>query len=232
MNTKIFAQNFRAILQTKEITNAELSRRTGLTKSYITHILQAKAKNPSDATLNKIAKALDLTRDELLKLSLPETDPQSLLKKESRSIIVPFFFKFSSLKSEMFHSLHSMDLSGSPTFVSKTFISFPKCDPFLIMNSQRYISVLVDIDPGMSPKVEVADVVTINLNDTQPREKAIYLISIQDTLKFRYAKLQPIEDKKYIRFWAEDRGLSEDILPFDTVPFPILGNIRSHTRML
>jgi DNA-binding Xre family transcriptional regulator len=231
MNIKIFIRNLEAIMELKKIKPIDLSRKTGISRGYISLIMSGKKQNISNRNLNKIAIALDILPDHIVKLADPDFDPESFIKKEKQSIIVPFIFKFSMLRPDMIESLRSMDL-GKRTIPEKRFISFPRCEPFILMNGQSYISSVVDIDTGMAPKVETGDVITINLEDTKPREKGIYLILIEGQFKLRYAKIQVINGKKLLRCWAEDRSLGEDIVDLDSYKGnPIIGNVRTHTRI-
>lgn len=55
---------------------------------------------------------------------------------------------------------------------------------------------------------------------------------LYDQLKFRYAKIQPVAHKKYLRLWAEDRSVGEELIDMDECETPcIIGNVRTGTRI-
>ena len=233
MNAKIFSRNLQAVLESKRIIPAELSRRSGISKAYLHKLLNAKEPNISEQYRNKLAKGLDITLDMVDRLSDPLIDPISLISGEKQSVIVPFLFNFSDLTLKTVEAVLTLKPEDLKGFQTKKFISFPKCPPFILMNTHKYIAVSINVDTGMAPKIEPGDVVTVNLDDTIPDEKKIYLIVVDGALKFRYAKLQTIRNRKYLQLWAEDRSLGEDIIDLQiTKKHPILGNVRTHTRML
>lgn len=234
MNAKIFARNLQTVLEHKQMIKAELHRRSGISKGYITKILKGMHPNISDEYRKKFAKGLDIDLDMVDKLGDPETsDPIALISGQTQSVIVPFLFNFSDLIPKTVEAVLTLKPEDLKVFPAKKFISFPKCPPFSLMNTHRYIAVAINVDTGMAPKIEPGDVVTVNLDDTIPDEKKIYLIVIDGALKFRYAKLQTVRNRKYLQLWAEDRSLGEDIIDLQiTKKHPILGNVRTHTRML
>jgi transcriptional regulator with XRE-family HTH domain len=232
MNAKIFSRNLSIILELRDLKPIDLSRRSGVSRSYISQILAAKKENISAVSLTKIAIALDILPDDIIKLFDPDINARALIMKERTSIVVPFIFNFSKLTLEMIHVIQTMDFWKGKIPDINHFISFPKCEPFLIMGTHHYISCLIDTDVGMSPKIQTGDVLTINLDDTLPAEKRIYLVHTDHQLRFRYAKIQSVADKKYLRLWTEDRSLGEDMVDLDECETPcIIGNVRTGTRI-
>ncbi len=234
MNPKIFGRNLLTILEHKRMTKSDLWRRTGISKAYISGIIEGAKRNISEEYRSRLAKGMDLSLDMIDRLGDPEIkDPIALITGKPQSLIVPFLFNFSSLTPDTINAVRKITPEDLKTIPDKKFISFPKCPPFNLMNNFTYIAISVDIDTGMSPKIEPGDVLTVNLDDTTPEEKKIYLIQFDKILKFRYAKLQTIRNRNYMRLWAEDRSLGEDVVDLQIVKtHPILGNIRTHTRML
>ncbi|MBR1739221.1 MAG: helix-turn-helix transcriptional regulator [Ruminococcus sp.] len=60
-----FAENLRAAMNEKNITQAELSKRTGISKSFISQYLSGKFK-PREDKLTLLAQALDTTKGALM----------------------------------------------------------------------------------------------------------------------------------------------------------------------
>ena len=58
--------NLRVILATKKMKISDLNEITGISKGTLTAIFYEKAKNPSIMTIKKIAKALNVSIDDLI----------------------------------------------------------------------------------------------------------------------------------------------------------------------
>ena len=63
----MLAENLKRIREEKGYSKLRLGRETGLTARCIEHIEYKKAKNPKIQTLQKLAKVLNVSVDELLK---------------------------------------------------------------------------------------------------------------------------------------------------------------------
>lgn len=63
----MFGENIRKIREFKNIGLNELSRLSGVNASYISALERDEKKNPSVMTLNKLAAALDVTVDDIMK---------------------------------------------------------------------------------------------------------------------------------------------------------------------
>jgi len=60
-----FAENLRAAMEEKQITQSELCKRTGISKSFVSQYLSGKFK-PRDDKLTLLAQALDTTKGRLM----------------------------------------------------------------------------------------------------------------------------------------------------------------------
>ena len=58
--------NLRVILANKKMKVSDLHKKTGISKGTLTAIFYEKAKNPSIITIKKIAKALNISIDDLV----------------------------------------------------------------------------------------------------------------------------------------------------------------------
>lgn len=58
--------NLRVILANKKMKVSDLHRQTGISKGTLTAIFYEKSKNPSIMTIKKIAKALNVSIDDLI----------------------------------------------------------------------------------------------------------------------------------------------------------------------
>lgn len=63
----MLAENLKIIREEKQYSKLRLGREAGLTARCIEHIENKKARNPRIQTLQKLAKALGVSVDELLK---------------------------------------------------------------------------------------------------------------------------------------------------------------------
>ena len=66
MNSKNFAKNLKAVIEFIEMSQAELSNKTGLTQAAISQILSGK-RDPSLSTICKILKVLPVNFERLTK---------------------------------------------------------------------------------------------------------------------------------------------------------------------
>lgn len=233
MDIKVSGRKVKAILDLRGMDQADLVRKSGVDKAFVSMIVNEKRGNATFKTLAKIGKALDIESDRFHNLFDPQSDPEAIIKKEKQSIVVPYLFPFSDLTEERFRQLESTSYWKRQMPSLFKFISLPKKEPFDVIEGQRYIFCRVDIKTNMSPKVEFGDILFINLDDLKPEEKKIYIILHNDQIRFRYAKKQIINNKTFIKSWAEDRSIGEDLIPVgDDLPNPILGSIWALFRVL
>lgn len=64
--SKQLGQNMKRIRAKKEMSQGDIARALGVDRGYISNIENGK-KNPTIATIQKLANALDISADELLK---------------------------------------------------------------------------------------------------------------------------------------------------------------------
>lgn len=67
-----FAENLRAAMEEKQITQSELCKRTGISKSFVSQYLSGKFK-PREDKLTLLAQALDTTKGRLMGYESPRT---------------------------------------------------------------------------------------------------------------------------------------------------------------
>ncbi|WP_283697362.1 helix-turn-helix domain-containing protein [Clostridium perfringens] len=63
----MLGENFKRIRKNKRMSTRELARECNMCNSIIANIESGKSKNPTIDTVKKLAKALDVTIDELVK---------------------------------------------------------------------------------------------------------------------------------------------------------------------
>ncbi|GKU32073.1 helix-turn-helix domain-containing protein [Clostridium folliculivorans] len=82
----MFGKNIKAIREAKKIGVNELSRLSGVNASYISALERDEKKNPSVNTLEKLAAALEVSIDEIMKLN--STQSAELSDSEDRNLNV------------------------------------------------------------------------------------------------------------------------------------------------
>lgn len=92
----MFGKNIKSIRESKNIGVNELSRLSGVNASYISALERDEKKNPSVAILEKLALALDVTLEDLMKtdsISIDELDKNSNQLKEETELFETGEFK-------------------------------------------------------------------------------------------------------------------------------------------
>jgi transcriptional regulator with XRE-family HTH domain len=82
----VFGKNIKAIREAKKIGVNELSRLSGVNASYISALERDEKKNPSVNTLEKLAAALEVSIDEIMKLSSSQSADLSDLEDKNLNI--------------------------------------------------------------------------------------------------------------------------------------------------
>ncbi|MBE6089870.1 MAG: helix-turn-helix transcriptional regulator [Clostridium beijerinckii] len=82
----MFGENIKRIRESKNIGVNELSRLSGVNASYISALERDEKKNPSVMTLNKLANALDVAVDDIMKSETITYDELSDLDKKYPNI--------------------------------------------------------------------------------------------------------------------------------------------------
>ncbi|MBK1810550.1 helix-turn-helix transcriptional regulator [Clostridium sp. YIM B02505] len=82
----MFGKNIKAIREAKKIGVNELSRLSGVNASYISALERDEKKNPSVNTLEKLAAALEVSIDEIMKLN--STQSPEVSDSEDRNLNV------------------------------------------------------------------------------------------------------------------------------------------------
>ena len=65
-NSKKLGQNMKRIRKVKQMTQGDIYRKLGVDRAYISNV-ESGNKNPTLSTITKLAKALSVSVDELLK---------------------------------------------------------------------------------------------------------------------------------------------------------------------
>lgn len=91
----MFGKNIKAIRESKNIGVNELSRLSGVNASYISALERDEKKNPSVAILEKLATALDISIDEIMKVDSISSNKNNICNeiKESEAVYKTNEFK-------------------------------------------------------------------------------------------------------------------------------------------
>lgn len=240
MDAKLFAKNLRSLLKSKNISQAELAKACGITPAYVSKILQGKYINIHHDILAGFAKALDIPIEDVVLLSSPNYLTTTKIRYPTESIVVPFFPTLSDIQkviSDVFKSKPVNAIKSSILNPPTNFVSFPKIKPFIVMAGKYNICFSIDIETGMFPRINPGDIITIDLDETEPVEKGIYLVYRDSSLQLRYASKKTFENgdsqKTFLHFWAEERMFTDDMIDLDALSYsPIIGRVRTITHAL
>ena len=234
MDHKIFSRNLKALLELKNLKQAEFARMIDVSPAYISNILACRSRNISSFVISKMASALNLKSSDILTLGEAIVDVHAFINEQA-SLIVPFFPTVNDLKSKiaaLANRNFRKELSLNSFIGINPFISFPAIVPFLPGKNHRVLAIFVDIETGMQPFIKPGNIVFVDFGDFDPKEGHIFLVFVKGELKFRYAILEKVKSHSLIRLWPEESRFAVDLVDFPEPEFPIiLGRVRAVTHL-
>ena len=126
-------KNLALLLEKKNITIAELERKTGLSRSAVTNILTGGSKNPSASSLKSIAKALEVTVESIMSDDLSKFEgmdkPQleAFLQSAANTIKLLLDKEYQLTIDqliEVIKEIYSYSISSTPPAVDDKFVNW------------------------------------------------------------------------------------------------------------